>query len=140
MTADSLSPLNPGTVGVAAGLSANMTANTFVISVRQNSDRQNLFILEDANYVLRNITTNTAGNLLYDNINLATEPYVTTVLTSYSTTAVLQPDLNQTNRLVNGVSTISMGNSAMTTQRIAVYEEPPGSSIHGQYFYGIGAV
>ena len=48
VTANFLSPLNPGTVGVTAGLSATMTANTFVISVDQNFDRRNLFILKDA--------------------------------------------------------------------------------------------
>ena len=135
VTANFLSPLNPGTVGVTAGLSANMTANTFVISVDQNFDRRNLFILEDANLVLRHITTNTAGKLLYDSINLATEPYLTTVLTSYTTTAILQPDLDKINRLVDGVSVISMGNSSGITQRLAIYEEP-----NGQYFYGMGLV
>ena len=46
------------------------------------SIEENLFILKDANNVLRNITTNIAGNLLYDNINLATEPYVTTQMST----------------------------------------------------------
>ena len=80
VSANFLSPLNQGTVGVGPGLSASMTANTFLISVDQNFDRRNLFILQDANNVLRNITTNTSGNLLYDNVNLATEPYVTNAL------------------------------------------------------------
>ena len=80
VTANFLSPLNPGTVGVTAGLSATMNANSLVISVDQNFDRRNLFILEDANLVLRNITCNTAGKLLYDNVALATETHVTTQL------------------------------------------------------------
>ena len=79
-TANFLSPLNPGTAGVGAGLSANMTANSLTISVDQNLDRRNLFILQDANNVIRNITTNTSGNLQYDNINLATETYVTNAI------------------------------------------------------------
>ena len=70
VTANFVSPLHQGTVGVTQGLSATMTANTFIISVDQNSDRRNLSILQDANNELRNITTNTTGNLLYDNINL----------------------------------------------------------------------
>ena len=73
VTANFLSPLNPRTVGVGPGLSANMTANSLTISVDRNLDRRNLFILQDANNVLRNITTNTSGNLLYDNAYLATE-------------------------------------------------------------------
>lgn len=98
VTANFLSPLNPLSVGVTAGLSATMTANTFIISVDQNFDRRKLFILEDANSVLRNITTNTAGQLLYDNAALATvsavalkqDTLVNYTETTGSTTTIVQ--------------------------------------------------
>ena len=86
VTVNFLNLLNPGTVGVTAGLSASMTANSLIISVDQNFDRQNLFVLEDANNVLRNITTDTAGKLKYGNVNLATEPYVTSQLATKQNT------------------------------------------------------
>jgi hypothetical protein len=64
VTAILLSPLNPGTVGVTAGLSSVMNANSFDISVDENFDRRTKLILEDTNNVLRDITTNTNGELV----------------------------------------------------------------------------
>ena len=98
VAANFLSPLNQGTVAVTAGLSATMSANTFIISVDQNFDRRNLFILEDSNSVLRNITTNTAGELLYDNSALSTvsdvslkqDTLVNYTETTGSTTTIVQ--------------------------------------------------
>ena len=142
VNANFLSPLNPGTVGVTAGLSATMTANTFIISVDQNFDRRNLFILEDANLVLRNITTSTNGTLVYDNINLASEPYVTSALSSYSTTAFLQPRLDTIDKLVDTPSGISMGvrgDTNLVDTRVACYERDGSlGQTPGHYFYGMG--
>ena len=76
--ANFLSPLNPGTVGVTAGLSAAMTANTLVISVDESTDSRTQFILRDSGNTARVITANTTGQLLYNNAALATEAQVAT--------------------------------------------------------------
>jgi len=80
VTANFLSPLNPGTVGVMQGLSATMTANTFIISVDETTDSRTQFILRDTNNTARTVTANTAGKLLFDTAPLATEGHVTTQL------------------------------------------------------------
>jgi len=82
VTANFLSPLNPGTVGVTQGLSSVMTANTFVISVDETTDSRTQFILRDSNNTARNITANTSGKLLFDTTPLATEAHVTTQLST----------------------------------------------------------
>jgi len=127
VTANFLSPLNQGTVGVTAGLSSTMTANTFIISVDQNFDRRNLFILEDANHVLRNITTNTAGNLLYDNINLATEPYVTTQL------ATKQDTLDYYSESGTGETTILQGLDTLTPVSIHIAWSGTYTNVSGSH-------
>ena len=88
VTSNFLSPLNPGTVGVGPGLSSTMTANTFIISVDENSDSRTKFILRDTNNNARNITANTAGQILYDNNALATEIWVSNEI---STNAYTHP-------------------------------------------------
>lgn len=60
------------------GLSATMTANTFIISVDETTDSRTQFILRDANNVARNITANTSGKLLFDAAPLATEAQLAT--------------------------------------------------------------
>ena len=76
-----------------------MNANSLVISVDQNFDRRNICILEDANLTLHNITCNTAGKLLYDNVPLATE---TQLATKQDT--------------LTGVSQSNLGSATQTTQ------------------------
>ena len=56
VTANFISPLNPGTVAVNVGLSATMTANSFLISVDENTDERTKFRLKDSNNIVRNIT------------------------------------------------------------------------------------
>lgn len=85
VTANFLSPLNPGTVGVTAGLSSTMTANTFIISVDENSDSRTLFTLRDPGNVARNITASSQGQLLWDGGALATESQLATKQNSLST-------------------------------------------------------
>ncbi len=80
VTANFLSPLNPGTIGVMQGLSSVMTANTWVISVDENTDKRNKFILKDGSNVERNLTVNQTGDLLVGGIVLATKSYTTTHL------------------------------------------------------------
>ena len=81
VTANFLTPLNPGTVGVNIGLAASMTANSLLISVDENNDERTKFRLKDSNNIVRDITTNTAGKLLYDNVPLQNQ------LTNYSENA-----------------------------------------------------
>ena len=56
VTANFLSPLNSGTVDFNVGLSAAMTANSFLISVDENTDERTKFRLKDSNNTVRNIT------------------------------------------------------------------------------------
>jgi len=85
VTANFLSPLNPGTVGVLAGLQATMTANTLIIGVDENTDSRTKFILRDSGNVARNITANTSGQLVYDGTSLATEAQLATKQNTLST-------------------------------------------------------
>ena len=136
VSANFLSPLNQGTVGVGPGLSASMTANTFLISVDQNFDRRNLFILQDANNVLRNITTNTSGNLLYDNVNLATEPYVTNALNNLTSSnfkpSNVQPYGGITTGANDSAGTLQLGidtNTIATVSAVNTVVNTLGASI-----------
>jgi hypothetical protein len=106
IVANFLSPLNPGTTGVGPGLSSTMTANSFIISVDQNFDRRNLFILQDANNVLRNITTNIAGNLLFDNNMLAMDNDVSNGFSAMSYEISLKQDSLNHYTETTGVNTI----------------------------------
>ena len=49
-----------------------MTASTFIIPVDETTDSGTRLILRDPNNTARNITTNTSGQILYDNAALAT--------------------------------------------------------------------
>jgi hypothetical protein len=80
VTANFLSPLNSGTVGVMQGLPSTMTANTFIISVDGNTDSRTKFILRDSGNTARHITANTSGKILFDSAPLATEAHLTTQL------------------------------------------------------------
>ena len=56
--ANCLSPLlNQGTVGVGAGLSSTLGANSWVIQVDENTDSRTQFILRDSNNVARLLTS-----------------------------------------------------------------------------------
>jgi len=78
VTANFLSPLNPYTVGVTAGLSSVMTANTWIISVDESTDSRTLFTLRDSGNAARDITASSSGQLLYDGGALATETQLQT--------------------------------------------------------------
>ena len=73
LNANFLSPLNPGTCGVTQGLSSVLSANSWIISVDENSDSRTLFTLRDSGNVARNITASTSGQLLFGGAALATE-------------------------------------------------------------------
>ena len=104
VTANFLSPLNQGTFGVGPGLSSTMTANTFIMSVDENSDSRTKFILRDTNNNARNITANTAGQILYDNNALATEIFVSNEITdnayTHPTSHPYSNDYRITSRIV----------------------------------------
>ena len=127
-----------------------MTANTFLISVDENTDSRTKLILRDTNNNALNITANTSGKLLFDTAPLATEVWVSNEISTNAYThpashaismiTGLQAQLDKTNLLIVGASPLSFGNTSGTTQRIALYEEPPSSTHSGKYFYGIGFV
>ena len=87
VSANFLSPLNPGTLGTTAGLSSVMTANTFIISVDENTDSRTKLILRDSNNTARDITANLSGQLVYNNNALATETQLNTKQNTLSTGA-----------------------------------------------------
>ena len=150
VTANSLSPLNQGTVGVNVGLSATMTANTFFISVDESTDSRTKLILRDTNNNASNITANTSGTLLFDTAPLATEVWVSNEISTNAYThpashaismiTGLQAELDKTNLLIDGVSPISLGDISPTTQQIAIYESNTAGYTPGTYCYGIGLV
>jgi len=110
VTANFLSPLNPGTVGVTAGLSSILGANSMVISVDESSDSRTLFILRDSNNTARNITSNTNGQLLFDNNALATETQLNTKQDTITAGNGLKLTGNQldTYRLINNTTAASL--------------------------------
>ncbi len=78
VTANFLSPLNQGTVGVLPGLQSTMTANTWIIGLDHPLDKRLAFNILDSNNVSRSLTGDTSGKILYDSAPLATETQLAT--------------------------------------------------------------
>ena len=69
--ANCLSPLlNQGTVGVGAGLSSTLGANSWVIQVDENTDSRTQFILRDSNNVARLLQASLTGQLMWNSVAL----------------------------------------------------------------------
>ena len=66
VTANFLSPLNPGTVGAGPGLSGTLGANSWILSVDENTDSRTKFILRDSNNVARQLQASLTGQLMWN--------------------------------------------------------------------------
>ena len=103
--ANCLSPLlNQGTVGVGAGLSSTLGANSWVIQVDENTDSRTQFILRDSNNIPRLLQASLTGQLMWNSVALTDLNYVTTQLATKANTFTPGVGLTMASNVLNSYS------------------------------------